>query len=151
VSPLRPVPSWRAQRQLHLNFTFQVRLLHYLFIFSLPFTPVYFLLAKCLRLPSVNFDHEVDTRHAARCSQSFPWHSMNVHPLVPLGVDIQLRDSNARLVVCAVHLTLRCVRCHHAGLVNSASVRNFLFFFFFFLVFFFGAITFVTSHYRAYS
>jgi len=47
---------------------------------------------------------------------------------------------------------LRCVRCHHAGLVNSASVRNFFFFFFFFfLVFFFGAITFVTSHYRAYS
>ena len=92
------MPSWRAQWQLLLNFTFKA----HLFALSLP---VYSLLAKRLTLPSVSFEYEADARLAARCSQTFPWHSMNVHPLVPLGVDIHLTESNVR--PHTVHLTLR--------------------------------------------
>jgi hypothetical protein len=48
----------------------KAHLLHYLFISSLPFITVYFLLAKCLRLPSFNFERKADTTdmqpHAAK-------------------------------------------------------------------------------------
>jgi hypothetical protein len=59
---------------------------------------------------------------------------MNGHPPVPLGLDVQLRGSDVRLVVAALY-TSGCVRCHRADLVTSASVRNFFFFFFFFFFF----------------